>query len=553
MKMNVNTTLLRECIEIATPQQDWLSTYCLRSGGERTIALQEIASYFGYPIMDRAQLEAAAPLLDRVPYNQMLSQRTLLFKTTAGVIIAGFADPVSQASRSWVEVLNLDIGEVVLLDPLDVEAMLSLYARSFNAVAAAVDHSDKEVVSRSISDELTLISIANEASPAIKLVNSTLFDGLRYEASDIHLETVPSGLVIKFRVDGVLIQVATLPNPSLAEQVLSRVKVLSDLDIAERRIPQDGRFRIAVSGRDIDIRVSIMPSIHGEDAVLRILDKQTLIDQLQRLTLDTLGFDQQSIAMMRRLASEPYGMMLVTGPTGSGKTTTLYAALSEINTGQDKLITIEDPVEYQLNGVLQIPVNEKKGLTFAVGLRSILRHDPDKILVGEIRDPETAQIAVQAALTGHLVFTSVHANNTFDVIGRFMHMGVDPYSFVSSLTGVVAQRLIRQNCTECRTTIVPDIEVLTFSGISDVSSYKFMSGTGCVHCRGTGFKGRRAIAEVLKLSDDIRELIIQRASIRTLKEQARLEGTRFLRDVALELVRDGHTTLQEVNRVTFVA
>jgi general secretion pathway protein E len=287
--------------------------------------------------------------------------------------------------------------------------------------------------------------------------------------------------------------------------------------------------------------------------VLRILDKQALIDQLQRLTLDTLGFDDQTIALMRRLAMEPYGMLLVTGPTGSGKTTTLYAALSEINTGQDKLITIEDPVEYQLPGVLQIPVNEKKGLTFAVGLRSILRHDPDKILVGEIRDPETAQIAVQSALTGHLVFTSVHANNTFDVIGRFMHMGVDPYSFVSSLTGVVAQRLVRQNCPQCSKPETPDPALLEFSGLTDVSGYRFKAGSGCSHCRGTGFKGRRAVAEVLKLSDEVREMIIGRASIRALKEQARKEGTRFLRDVALDLVREGHTTLQEVNRVTFVA
>ncbi|WP_374349991.1 GspE/PulE family protein, partial [Chitinimonas sp.] len=384
-------------------------------------------------------------------------------------------------------------------------------------------------------------------------VNSTLFDGLRYEASDIHLETTPAGLVVKFRVDGVLIEVATLANPSLAEQVISRVKVLADLDIAERRIPQDGRFRISVQGRDIDIRVSIMPSIHGEDAVLRILDKQALIDQLQRLTLDTLGFDAHTVALLRRLAAEPYGMLLVTGPTGSGKTTTLYAALTEINTGKDKLITIEDPVEYQLNGVLQIPVNEKKGLTFAVGLRSILRHDPDKILVGEIRDPETAQIAVQSALTGHLVFTSVHANNTFDVIGRFMHMGVDPYSFVSSLTGVVAQRLVRQNCPHCAAPYTPSEELLAFSNLTDIRDYRFMAGKGCSHCRGTGFKGRRAVAEVLKLSDDVREMIIGRATIRALKEQARLEGTRFLRDVALDLVKAGHTTLEEVNRVTFIA
>jgi general secretion pathway protein E len=359
--------------------------------------------------------------------------------------------------------------------------------------------------------------------------------------------------LIKFRIDGVLNRIGMVNNSQLAEQAVARIKVLAELDIGEKRIPQDGRFRVAAKGRDIDIRVSIMPSIHGEDAVLRVLDKKALTDSVQRLTLDSLGFDQRTIQLLRRLASEPYGMMLVTGPTGSGKTTTLYAALTEINHGEDKVITIEDPVEYQLPDVLQIPVNEKKGLTFAVGLRSILRHDPDKILVGEIRDPETAQIAVQSALTGHMVFTSVHANNTFDVIGRFMHMGVDPYNFVSSLTGVVAQRLLRQNCSHCAEPVRPDDTLLAESGIHDPQNYRFHAGRGCPQCRNTGYKGRRAVAEVLRLTDEIREMIVARASIRALKEQARLQGTRFLRDVALELVRDGHTTLQEVNRVTFVA
>jgi len=406
---------------------------------------------------------------------------------------------------------------------------------------------------RDDSADLTLTSIQGEASPAVRLINSTVFDALRFEASDIHLESLPQGLVVKFRIDGVLNHIATLNNPALAEQAIARIKVLSELDIAEKRIPQDGRFRVAMKGRDIDIRVSIMPSIHGEDAVLRMLDKKALMDSVQRLTLDSLGFDPITVGWLRRLAAEPYGMMLVTGPTGSGKTTTLYAALTEINRGEDKFITIEDPVEYQLPGVLQIPVNEKKGLTFAVGLRSILRHDPDKILVGEIRDPETAQIAVQSALTGHMVFTSVHANNTFDVIGRFMHMGVDPYNFVSSLTGVVAQRLLRQNCLHCKEPVQPDAATLAESGITDPSGYNFYAGKGCPQCRNTGFKGRRAIAEVLRLTDEIREMIIGRASIRSLKEQARREGTRLLRDVALELVRQGHTTVQEVNRVTFVA
>ena len=330
---------------------------------------------------------------------------------------------------------------------------------------------------------------------------------------------------------------------------------MAELDIAERRVPQDGRFKVAMRGREIDLRVSIMPGVFGEDAVLRILDRQQLADELQGISLERLGFRGDMLAGIRRLSREPYGMFLVTGPTGSGKTTTLYAAISEINTGQDKIITIEDPVEYQLPGILQIPVNEKKGLTFARGLRSILRHDPDKIMVGEIRDPETAQIAVQSALTGHLVFTTVHANNVFDVIGRFMHMGVDPYSFVSSLNGILAQRLVRLNCPHCQEALAPEPAQLAGSGLAPdaAAGFDFRAGRGCGQCRGSGYKGRRAIAELLPLNDEIRELIAARAAIRQVKEAARRAGVRDLRAAALDMVRRGETTLDEINRVTFVA
>jgi general secretion pathway protein E len=362
-------------------------------------------------------------------------------------------------------------------------------------------------------------------------------------------------MVIKYRVDGVLSTVGSVSTAELAEQTISRIKVMSELDISERRVPQDGRFSVSLQGRVIDLRVSIIPSIHGEDAVLRILDKQSLSDQMKGLQLTTLGFDEEVAEVLRRLASEPYGMMLVTGPTGSGKTTTLYAAISEINNGSEKIVTIEDPVEYQLPGVLQIPVNEKKGLTFARGLRSILRHDPDKIMVGEIRDSETAQIAIQSALTGHLVFTTVHANNVFDVIGRFMHMGVDMYSLVSALNGVLAQRLLRVNCTYCMAVDHPNLDLLKASGLQedDVKNWRFRAGKGCGHCRGSGFKGRKAIAEILNLNDEIRELIIARAPIRQLKKAAQENGTRLLRESALDLVRKGETTLTEINRVTFIA
>ncbi|MBB3121517.1 GspE/PulE family protein [Pseudoduganella violacea] len=514
-------------------------------------ALMAAASLLAYDVLAEDALGALAPDFEAAAYADMSGRLVLLGADGEGRRLAVLGLPFEEGLGLWLA--RLQPAQVFLADPEALRAKLDSHESSFSAVADAVgDDAESEIV-RDASGDLTLSSIQGEASPAVKLINSTVFDALRLEASDIHLESQPQGLVIKFRIDGVLNRIASVNNPALAEQAIARIKVLAELDIGEKRIPQDGRFRVASKGRDIDIRVSIMPSIHGEDAVLRVLDKKALIDSVQRLTLDSLGFDAVTIQLLRRLAAEPYGMMLVTGPTGSGKTTTLYAALTEINQGEDKFITIEDPVEYQLPGVLQIPVNEKKGLSFAVGLRSILRHDPDKILVGEIRDPETAQIAVQSALTGHMVFTSVHANNTFDVIGRFMHMGVDPYNFVSSLTGVVAQRLLRQNCVHCNAPVEPDARLLEESGIRDPENYRFHAGRGCAHCRNTGYKGRRAIAEVLRLTDEIREMIIARASIRALKEQARREGTRFLRDVALELVRDGHTTLQEVNRVTFVA
>jgi general secretion pathway protein E len=355
-------------------------------------------------------------------------------------------------------------------------------------------------------------------------------------------------LVIKYRLDGVLSQMGAVSEKSLAEQVISRIKVMSELDITEQRVPQDGRFRAVYRNREVDFRVSVMPSIHGEDIVIRVLDKQTLADEARGLRLDFLGFDAATMETMREQFQLPYGMVLVTGPTGSGKTTTLYAAISEINNGYDKIITIEDPVEYQLPGVLQIPVNEKKGLTFARGLRSILRHDPDRIMVGEIRDGETAQIAVQSALTGHLVFTTVHANNSFDVIGRFLNMGVDPYSFVSALNIVVAQRLLRAICKHCATPVLAS-EIKIPRGITLPEQVNLMHGKGCGVCRGTGYKGRRAVAEVLLLDDELRELIASRASIRQIKEHAQRKGTRFLHQAALDMAIKGETTLEEVHRV----
>ncbi len=543
--------LLAQARKTASPPREWLAELAEQCSMQREEVLATVAGLLAYPLLKSDPSLQIAPDFDLVPYTDMVARQIIIGKDGQGRLVAAMGLPLDPDTGAWLA--SLPLQEVYLADPVAVYFELEAHEATFSAVADAVGLDEVSELERDASADMTLASIQEESSPAVRLINSTVFDALRFEASDIHLESLPNGLVIKFRIDGVLNHIASVNNVGLAEQAIARIKVLAELDIGEKRIPQDGRFRVAAKGRDIDIRVSIMPSIHGEDAVLRVLDKKALMDSVRRLTLDSLGFDGGTIGLLRRLAAEPYGMMLVTGPTGSGKTTTLYAALTEINSGEDKFITIEDPVEYQLPGVLQIPVNEKKGLTFAVGLRSILRHDPDKILVGEIRDAETAQIAVQSALTGHMVFTSVHANNTFDVIGRFMHMGVDPYNFVSSLTGVVAQRLLRQNCPHCNEPVEVDQALLAESGIDDASNFRFHAGRGCSQCRNTGYKGRRAIAEVLRLTDEIREMIIARASIRALKEQARREGTRFLRDVALDLVREGHTTLQEVNRVTFVA
>lgn len=401
---------------------------------------------------------------------------------------------------------------------------------------------------------LSAESVSADVSPIIKLINSILMDALQRRASDIHIETAMDGVIIKYRIDGVLFQAHDLIPPHFQAPIISRLKVMSELDIAERRVPQDGRFKIRMVGKSIDFRVSIMPSSLGEDAVLRILDKESIASGLHGLSFESLGMHQREMRRLRKKIREPYGMVLVTGPTGSGKTTTLYAALTEIHSGEEKIITIEDPVEYMLHGILQIPVNEKKGLTFAKGLRSILRHDPDKIMVGEIRDTETAKIAVQSALTGHLVFTTVHANNAFDVIGRFIHMGIDPYNFVASLNCVVAQRLVRKICEECRRPVTHPDELLLENNIDpercrDKIIYE---SRGCETCNGTGFNGRSAIVELLEMNDKIRDLIINRAPAEELKACAQGFGTVFLRESAVEKLLAGETTLREINRVTFV-
>ncbi|MBT9332800.1 GspE/PulE family protein [Paracidobacterium acidisoli] len=414
-------------------------------------------------------------------------------------------------------------------------------------VLSSEDSSDETISIEKLTSE-------EDISPIIRLVDTTIFTALERRASDVHVETFDDSVLVKYRIDGVL-QAAMAPIAREHHStILSRIKIMSELDIAERRVPQDGRFRVRYKGRLIDFRVSIMPTVHGENAVLRVLDKESMSEKFRKLTLDVVGFAEEDLKRFRRYIREPYGMVLVTGPTGSGKTTTLYAALNEIKSEEDKIITIEDPVEYQIRGITQIPVNEKKGLTFARGLRSILRHDPDKILVGEIRDQETAQIAINSALTGHLVFTTVHANNVVDVLGRFLNMGVEAYNFVSALNCILAQRLVRTICDYCAHEVEYDEETLASSGLDPAEwrGFRFREGAGCIECGGTGYRGRTAIHELLDLTDPIREIILEKKPSSEVRRLAQQEGMQFLRESALDRVRRGLTTLKEINKVTFI-
>jgi general secretion pathway protein E len=524
------------------------------SGLDNDAFVAQLAALFHFESMDMAQLHALEPVFEAVSYPQAAKRGCVAARNGSDTVLFLFADPFDAGLRAWAQGIFPRHQAWRLAHHADIAAYLARQESGIRAVDDALRDTGAGEEGGEHED-ISLRSIGEDGSPTVKLVNSALYDALKAGASDIHLESTPNGMVIKNRIDGVLNHIGEVRGRENGEQAISRIKVMAELDIAEHRVPQDGRFKVVLQGREVDFRVSVMPGIFGEDAVLRILDKKALSDEIKGFTLDSLGFDAGVKKEIRRLANEPYGMLLMTGPTGSGKTTTLYAILSEINKGRDKIVTIEDPVEYQLPGILQIPVNEKKGLTFARGLRSILRHDPDKIMVGEIRDAETANIAVQSALTGHLVFTSVHANNVFDVMNRFMHMEVDPFSFVSALNGVLAQRLVRVNCRHCCEPYRPGENELADSGLSGetVAEYRFTAGRGCGHCRGTGFSGRKAIAEILQLNDEMRELITGHAPVRQIKAAARQNGTRLLREAALDLVAKGETTLEEINRVTFVA
>jgi type IV pilus assembly protein PilB len=524
---------------------------------EEVIA-QALAEQRDLRYADLAEFRISPKFFETIPMDLMQRYQFVPLEDAGESMVLAMADPNNLPAIDELEmVLNRQI-EIRVSTPTAIEAALKRSGGSEQALHAVSEDFKLQIVKdKDDGDEeevLSLDSIGKDESPIIKLMHTTIFDAIQRRASDIHIESTDKNVIIKYRIDGVLYQATEPIDIKFHSPIVSRIKVMSDLDIAERRVPQDGRFKIKTNNKTIDFRVSIMPSAFGEDIVIRILDKESITAGVNSLRLDAMGFDETDLKRFRKSIREPYGMVLVTGPTGSGKTTTLYAAITEINTGEDKLITIEDPVEYQLRGVVQIPVNEKKGLTFARGLRSILRHDPDKIMVGEIRDAETAQIAVQSALTGHLVFTTVHANNAFDVLGRFLNMGIEPYNFVSSLNCILAQRLVRILCPKCKKPVTLSKEDLEDSAL-DYEQYKdqlFYEAVGCVECNNTGYRGRRAVTEFLDLSDRIREMILEKRPSSELRKAAIAEGMTTLRRSALAKVFAGDTTLKEINRVTFI-
>jgi type IV pilus assembly protein PilB len=521
-----------------------------------TAQARRLAERYRLEFVDLAQFSIDHELFRAIPADLMLRYGFVPYRREGQALKIVVSDPtdlpmIDELAGQLATPIKVTVGT-----PSAIQSILKKSESSQRVLEEATESFQLQILREDESgeDQLTVDKLTADQSPVIRLVDTTIYTAIQRRASDIHIETQDDAVHVKYRIDGVL-QAAMRPiDKRFHSTIISRVKVMAELDIAEKRVPQDGRFKVRMGGKSIDFRVSVMPSAHGEDAVIRILDKESISEQFHELRLDILGFPDDELRRFRKYIAEPYGMVLVTGPTGSGKTTTLYAALSEIKSIEDKIITIEDPVEYQLRGITQIPINEKKGLTFARGLRSILRHDPDKIMVGEIRDAETAQIAINSALTGHLVFTTVHANNVLDVLGRFLNMGVEAYQFVSALNCVLAQRLVRNICAHCKRPARITRAMLEESALDPALEFsgKFFEGAGCIECGGTGFKGRTAICELLDLTDRIREMILDRRPTSEIKKAARDEGMRFLRESAVEQVLAGRTTLREINKVTFV-
>jgi type IV pilus assembly protein PilB len=522
------------------------------------VLAQALAEQRDLRYADLKDFRVAPKFFETIPVELMQRYQFIPMEVVDETLIVAMSDPNNLPAIDELEmILNRQV-EIRVSTPSAIQAVLKRSGSSEQVMHAVSEdfklHIVKEQENGEGEEVLSIESIDKDESPIIKLMHTTIFDAIQRRASDIHIESTDKNVLIKYRIDGVLYPATEPIDIKFHNAMVSRIKVMSDLDIAERRVPQDGRFKLRTGGKTIDFRVSILPSAFGEDVVIRILDKESIAAGVNTLRLESLGFDENDLRRFRKSIREPYGMVLVTGPTGSGKTTTLYAALTEINTGEDKFITIEDPVEYQLGGVVQIPVNEKKGLTFARGLRSILRHDPDKIMVGEIRDAETGQIAVQSALTGHLVFTTVHANNAFDVLGRFLNMGIEPYNFVSSLNCILAQRLVRILCPRCKKPVKLSRKEFEESAL-DYEKHRdrpFFDAGGCKECNYSGFRGRQAITEFLDLSDHVREMILNKRPSSEIRKAAMAEGMTSLRQSAILKILAGTTTLKEINRVTFI-
>ncbi|HUX67348.1 MAG TPA: GspE/PulE family protein [Terriglobales bacterium] len=542
---------------MSTAEANATSAAGAAAGEEELRRAQDLARRYHCALVDLRSVPVSPDLFRTVPVELMFRYHFVPLESDEHTLTIAIADP---SQLMVMDEVGLLLGRRVAMrvaTPGQIEEILKKNEQSQRVLEQATEGFTLDVLHAEDTGDETIsierLTTSGDINPIIKLVDTTIFTALERRASDIHIETGDAEVNVKYRIDGVLHPALAPIAKEFHSPILSRIKVMSELDISERRVPQDGRFRVRYKGRAIDFRVSIMPSIHGEDAVLRVLDKEAMSEKFQNLTLDVVGFDADDLRKFRRYIREPYGMVLVTGPTGSGKTTTLYAALNEIRSVEDKIITIEDPVEYQLKGITQIPVNEKKGLTFARGLRSILRHDPDKIMVGEIRDAETAQIAINSALTGHLVFTTVHANNVVDVIGRFLNIGVEAYNFVSSLNCILAQRLVRLICPACKQAVRYPREVLEASGLNgEWQQREFYEGRGCLECAGTGFRGRTAIHELLEMTDTVREMILAKRPSSEIRRMAKQEGMKFLRESALERVAAGLTTLKEINKVTFI-
>lgn len=531
----------------------------LTDPAEEISSAKNLAERYRCEFVDLREVRIDHDLFHSVPVDLMFRYNFVPIHLQNGHLDIALADPRNLNLIDELSILLQKKLRVKVATLSQISDLLKKTEQSQRVLEEVTEGFTLDVIGEDENQDETLsidklAAADSDIAPVIKLVDTTIFNALERRASDIHIETRDQEVAIKYRIDGVLMYAMPPIAKDWHSTIISRIKVMSELDISERRVPQDGRFRVRYKSRLIDFRVSIMPTVHGEDAVLRVLDKESMSEKFSKLTLDVVGFAEADLAKFRRYIKEPYGMVLVTGPTGSGKTTTLYAAVNEIKNDEDKIVTIEDPVEYQIKGITQIPVNEKKGLTFARGLRSILRHDPDKILVGEIRDQETAQIAINSALTGHLVFTTVHANNVFDVLGRFLNIGVDLYNFVSALNCILAQRLVRIICPHCKTRVRYPEEYLIESGfkLEEWRDFAFYEGAGCFECGGTGFRGRTAIHELLDLSEKIREMILARRPTSEIKRFAREEGMTFLRESAIDRVKNGITTLKEINKVTFI-